>query len=261
MTREEVDGSGTDSFARWFSQNKYNIQYKDKAGIFTEPTGLKEIEHGHRGNLFLIAQAEGESGHSSRPGDIKGTLAVKQMFNFSQSFQEQVKLWNEKYQSKYFNPAITLGELTSIQAGVNVVTKNGLPVIVPASPNKFPSLCVATFDLRTTPEFHAAALKKVEDLAKKEGIKVDLLYPEAPAGFTDPQEKIIEITKSKVPDAILKVSQGSADLGFLTGLGIKAIIFGPGEKLQAHKTNEYCYPVKIPQAVDLYQAIVESWAK
>lgn len=42
--------------------------------------------------------------------------------------------------------------------------------------------------------------------------------------------------------------------------GIKAVIFGPGEKDQAHKTDEYCYPTQIPKAVEIYRQIIDAWA-
>jgi acetylornithine deacetylase len=261
VAKEEVDGSGTANFAGWFAGQKFDKQYSDLAGIFTEPTSLKEIEHGHRGNLFLIARSEGDSKHSSRPDEVVGIPAVRKMIGFSNKFQKNVESWNKNYPSTYFNPAITLGEFTSIQAGVGIQNKDNSQIISPTSPNKFPSVCTATFDLRTTPEFHPQALEKVAKLAIDEDLEVKLLYPDAPAGFTDPSEKIIRVARNTIIKAELTVSQGSADLGFLTAVGVKAVILGPGEKLQAHATNEFCYPDQIPQAVDVYKAIVDAWSE
>src|SRR3990167_7352058 len=56
VVKEEVDGSGTESFADWFKKKGYVGRYRDMAAIFTEPTGLVEIEHGHRGNMFIRAE-------------------------------------------------------------------------------------------------------------------------------------------------------------------------------------------------------------
>lgn len=263
VVNEEVDGSGTKYFVDWFKKKKDS--YGEIAAIFTEPTGLTAIEHAHRGNLFLIAKSEGESGHSSRPHDISGKTALQKMQHFSKTFTEKVSYWNKQFPNKYFKPAITLGEMTSIQAGLiikNIKDQKGetKTIIVPASPNKFASVCSATFDLRTTPDFHDLAEEKVKKLARSQGIKISNLYDPAPAGFTNPNDKLIKIAKSKLKTSKLVVSQSSADLGFTTSIGIKSILLGPGIKKQGHKTNEYCYPEQIPQAVEIYNSIVEGWS-
>ena len=49
VVNEEVDGSGTADFAKWFDGSGGIGKYKDMAAIFTEPTDLTELEHGHRG--------------------------------------------------------------------------------------------------------------------------------------------------------------------------------------------------------------------
>jgi len=120
---------------------------------------------------------------------------------------------------------------------------------------------MATFDVRTTPDFHKVAFERIQKLGKKYKVNVEYAFPPAPAGYTNPSEKIIKITRSLVPKSKLTVSKGSADLGFLSTQGIKAIIFGPGYKEQAHKLNEYADITKIPQAVGIYEQIVEAWAK
>ncbi len=247
VTKEEVDGSGTQNFAEWFSKTDDFKRYEDLAGIFTEPTGLKQIEHGHRGNMFLKVTTFGDSGHASRPRQLK-VHSVREMINFSDRLQDEFKIWSDEFSGSQFK-APTLGEMTSVNAGDAI------------SPNKFPSICVATFDVRTTPDFHKVAFERITKLGEELGAKVDFAYPAAPAGYTDPSEKIIEVTRNIVKDTELTVSEGSADLGFLTGHGIKAIIFGPGEKNQCHVVDEYIYHDKIPQAVGIYNQIVKSWAE
>src|SRR3972149_3327516 len=116
VVKEEVDGSGTESFARWYQDSGNLSRYKDTAAIFTEPNSLREVEHGHRGNYFLLVEAKGVSGHASRPDQLKGELAVRKMFKFSDLFQEAVTYWQKEFPDKYFNPSITLGEMTSLIA-------------------------------------------------------------------------------------------------------------------------------------------------
>ena len=260
VTNEEVDGSGTKSFAEWFARKGYHRKYKSIAAIFTEPTGLVEIEHGHRGNYFIEVKTTGLAGHASRPDKIRGITAVRKMINFADALQNEVGVWRREFPDKYFSPSVTVGEMTSIRANVKATTKNGDPEVLADSPNKFASSCVATFDLRTTPYSHNIIYKKFKALAKKMGAKASLLYDPGPSGFTDPKREIIKVLKSFVKKTKLTVSQGSADLGFLTARGIKAVIFGPGEKEQSHKINEFCYPSQISDAVRIYRAVVEKWA-
>lgn len=246
VTSEETDGEGTRSFAKWFKKENLN-KYKDIAGIFTEPTSLKEIEYGHRGNLFIKAEARGDTGHGSQPELIKNH-AVHEMFKFSNALARKFKLWGKEFPSSVFKTP-SVGVLTSIQAGVA------------DSPNKFPATCTATFDIRTTPEFHKVAFERIANLGKKMNVSITNAFLPSPAGFTDPQEKIVKVTQKVIPNSKLEVAQGSADLGFLTIHGVKAIILGPGEKNQMHQVDEYCYPEQIPQAVEIYHQIIEEWAR
>lgn len=249
---EEVDGAGTKSFMGWFKDQGYLRGYTDMAAIFTEPTGLTELEHGHRGNIFLRVKTIGDSGHASRPEAIK-KHAVREMIAFADALKDQMSKWQKEFPSDIFTPPSD-GEMTSIHAGVVPGTLRA------ASPNKFPSLCTATFDIRTTPEFHTVAWERLQELGAKLGATIEQEADPAPAGYTDPSERIVQISSKAMGGAELTVSQGSADLGFLTAHGIKAVIFGPGEKDQAHKTDEYCYPAKIPTAVEIYQTVVNAWA-
>ena len=52
VTNEEIDGSGSSSFVSYFSK-KYLSSYKNVTAIIGEPTNLKKVEIGNRGNYFL----------------------------------------------------------------------------------------------------------------------------------------------------------------------------------------------------------------
>lgn len=254
VVKEEQDGSGTMNFATWFKENGHVNHYKEMAGIFTEPTSLSGIDHGHRGNLFIYAKTTGDSGHASRP-KMNKTHAVKIMIDFSLALEKEVAKWQKEYKSEIFDPP-TVGLFTSIYAGVRNEGK-GLEV---ESPNKFPASCKATFDVRTVPGFHEVALEKITLLGKKMGVEVGLEFPAAPSGFTDPGDRLVRLAKGILGKAKLSVSQGSADLGFLSELGVKGIILGPGDKSQSHRVNEYCSPEQVEQAVKIYAQIVSGWS-
>jgi acetylornithine deacetylase/succinyl-diaminopimelate desuccinylase-like protein len=266
VVKEEIDGSGTESFAKWFDNAGNLSNYKDCAAIFTEPNSLEEVEHGHRGNYFLIVEAKGASGHSSRPNKLTGELAVRKMFRFADVFQNAVLEWKREFPDNFFDPSITLGEMTSIIANAEakrIVDEDGKErmIVAVGSANKFPENCLATFDLRTTPNTHNLLYDRVKQIAEQSGVTIEQLYSPAPAGFTDPKEKIVKIASTVGGIRKLTVSQASADLGSLTARGVKAVILGPGEKLQCHEPDEYCYPEQIPQAVGIYKKIVEAWAQ
>lgn len=247
VTKEEIDGTGTQNFIKWFSKKGYLNKYSEIACIFTEATSLNEIEYGHRGNLFIKAITKGDSGHAARPYLLKAH-SVRKMIRFSDILLEKFKEWRINFKDKVFEPP-TIGELTSINAGDSNV------------PNKFPAICTAIFDIRTTPKFHKIAYHKIKDLGKKMNVQISHAFPPSPAGFTNPNDKLVKISQKIINKSKLTVSNGSADLGFMTEKGIKGIILGPGVKNKAHQTNEFCYPDQIPQAVDIYKKIIEEWSK
>lgn len=244
VVREEVDGSGTQEFADWFKKQGYINQYAEMAAIFTEGTNLDSLEYGHRGNFFIKASLKGDAGHSSRPDEIK-THAVLEMTKFISKLERENSRWKKLFtQTDFGPPTITP---TSIEAQSK-------------SPNKTADFCQVTFDLRTIPKFHQEAFARVKAIARKKGIEISLLYPEAPTGYTDPKAFIVKVIKQLIPDIKLQVSEGSADLGFMTGLGIEGIIFGPGEKSQDHVINESVPVENIDRAAKLYEQIYYAWA-
>lgn len=244
VVREEVDGSGTQEFADWFKEQGYTNQYSEMAAIFTENTNLDTLQYGHRGNFFIKASLKGDAGHSSRPDEIK-IHAVLEMTKFISKLERENTRWKKSFtQTEFGPPTITP---TSIEA------QSG-------SANKTADLCQATFDLRTIPQFHQEAFTRVKTIAQKKGIEISLLYPEAPTGYTDPNASIINVIKQLIPNIKLQVSRGSADLGFMTSLGIEGVIFGPGEESQAHIIDESAPVEQIDRAAQLYEQIYDAWA-
>ncbi|MFS8159239.1 MAG: M20 family metallopeptidase [Candidatus Roizmanbacteria bacterium] len=119
VVREETDGKGSQDFAEWFSENAQG-SYKDIAAIFTEPSKLTDIEHGHRGNIFVEAIGEGGSGHASRPSKLV-SHSVRTMIAFSDDLQRAFEKWRSEFPSDIFEPP-TVGEMTSISAGLEIST-------------------------------------------------------------------------------------------------------------------------------------------
>lgn len=243
VVKEELDGSGTKEFVKWFKKEEQK-KYKQVAAILGEPTDLQKIKLAHKGNLFLKITTYGESGHGSRPEKIK-KHAVLEMYKTKEILEKLGKSWKKQYADQLLGSP-TIGLLTSIAAGS------------PSSPNKFPDSCTATFDVRTTPKLHQRALMIIKKSLPK--IKVELVYPPAPYGFTAREEKIAKIVK-RVSGARFAVSEGSNDQCFFTAAEIPAVVFGPGNENCIHKANEFCEVANIPKAVALYQEIIAEFGK
>ena len=245
VVNEEVDGSGTKEFIKWFSKN-YKNEYQNIAGILGEPTKLEKTEIGHKGNLFIKATAIGDSGHGSEPQKIK-KHAIKLIYKFINKVDLETNLWKKKYKNEFLGiPTISLTAIT----GGDV-----------SSPNKFADTCLAVFDIRTTPEVHEKAFDLVNKIAKDmdTGIKIEFLYPPASYGFTSADEKIVKIAK-KVTNTNLFASFGSNDMCFFTEVGIPAIVFGAGEPSCIHKPNEYCEIKTLDKCVDIYKQIIKEYS-
>lgn len=241
VVKEETDGSGAQSLLESFS--KEIKKYKEVAAIICEPTGLKEIQIGHKGNVFLKITTFGDSGHGSKPEKIK-EHAIDEMYRVKEEIEKMSEKWQRIYAHEILGKP-TIG-FTSISAG-------NLHV-----PNKFPDSCSGTFDIRTTPDVHG----KVLSLVQKElgiGAKVDYFYEPCPFGLTLRDEKIVKIAKKVLSKVKITIAGGACDLCFFTQAGIPSIVLGPGEKEVGHKPNEFCYLEKIEKATQVFKKIIELW--
>lgn len=244
VVNEEIDGSGTKEVMRYFDKLGIFEQYKSIAGVICEPTGLKEIQIAHKGNVFLKLTARGDAGHGSEPEKIK-SQAIKSLMKTIGKIEKLGKSWGKIYQDKLLGkPTLSL---SSFQAGdVNC-------------PNSFPSLAEATLDIRTVPRMHQLVVKSIKKIVEKTGIEVSTVGEPAPAGYTDINDPLVKVAKLVCPRAKITVIAGSTDQCFFTEKGIPAIIFGPGEIGVVHKPNEYCYLEKIDKCVVLYEKMISEW--
>ncbi|MDP4031100.1 MAG: M20/M25/M40 family metallo-hydrolase [Candidatus Beckwithbacteria bacterium] len=246
VVNEEVDGSGTKKMIHWFMENN-SLKYKKLAAVLVEPTSLKSVEIGHKGNVFIKLTVKGDSGHGSEPEEIK-VNAVLVMSRILLKLEQLAKIWSKKYPDPILGwPTIGIG--TSIIAGE------------PNTPNKFSDSCQATLDVRTTPSLHEKVIPEIKEFLKSFPVEISLCYPPAPFGLTDKNEAIIKALLRVKPELKLKTSSGSTDQCFFTKAKIPAVIFGPGEENQAHRPNEWCFLNKIDQAVKIYATLIQKWGK
>ena len=245
VAHEETSGEGTEQFVKWFQSEGYIDKYHEMAAVFAEPTGLDTVKYGHRGSFFIKAEKIGVSGHSSRPLDIK-PHAIDVMSEFINDLRAENLSWQEKFKdSEFVPPTITP---TSIEAKSE-------------SPNKTAEYCEAHFDLRTTPKYHQEAFDRVKELADQRTIKLSMLYPPSPIGYTKPDAKIVKIFRQVIPSIKIGVNEASNDLGFFTQAGIEGVIFGPGEESQAHRTDESADISQIIAAPAIFEKVYLAWAE
>lgn len=242
VVREETDGSGTKKVMEWFGQ-QHQKQYKTIAGIIPEPTNLKKIEIAHKGNIFLKVTIKGDGGHGSTPEKIK-LHAISKMHKVAKDLTSLVNSWQKKYKDDVLGiPTIAW---TSIQAGDE------------ASPNKIADTCTATFDIRTTPQIHEKALHLIHKRFSSASVKIKVLYPPLPCGYTDKAEHIVQVAK-QVTHLPVGKTPGATDLLFFTKAGIPGIIIGPGEKELEHQVNEYVYLSKIEKCIKFMEEIINEF--
>lgn len=243
VVNEEVDGSGTEEFIKYFDKF-HGKEYQNVAGILGEPTNLEEIQIGHKGNLFLKVTVFGDSGHGSEPNKIK-KHAILTSFETVYSLKELNKLF-EKYKNNFLgSPTISL---TAISGGDE------------KSPNKFADSCSLIFDIRTIPEVHEKAFELIEtEISKIDSeAKLEYLYPPASFGFTDVDEDIVK-TFQKVSKAVIGASVGSNDMCFFSQKGIPCVVFGAGDKNCIHKPNEFCEIENLHKCFEIYQKVISEW--
>lgn len=242
VKNEETDGSGSKNFLKWFKKKGYLKKYKSIGAIIGEPTGLTNIEIGHRGNVFITLTTYGITGHGAEaypPED----LAIEKMLSALMKLKSVFPKWSEKYSDKILGQPTM--NITFLSTSINSV-------------NKIPDKCFANLDIRTTPGLHNV----IETLLKKElGDKVSVsklkeFYPPKLAGK---KSRIVKLCKKVIPDYSFSVALGTNDLGQFLDFGIDAVVLGPGQKSVIHKDNEYIELSQIEKAITLYKKIINLW--
>lgn len=238
---EEVDGAGTMKFLQWF---KRNYCYSHSAAIIGEPTNLKYIGIGHRGNIFLEAQTNGKSTHAGRDIDLK-KQAIPRMVRVCHALQKIAAKWKKTYTHPMLGfPSITITSLQSIGSD---------------SPNKTPSSCAVVVDIRTVPSIHNGAFSQIQQALSSEA-QVKFMYPPSPPSICNKNETIIKAVLKSNPYLQLKTTQWSSDQCFFIKEGIPTILLGPGNPHVVHASNEFIIKENIVKAQAMYILIAQEYA-
>lgn len=240
VCNEETDGSGTENFLQWFKKSKY----KQVAAIIGEPTNLKNLEIGHRGNAFIKLTSNGVTGHGAKKYS-KNELAIEKMLKAISKLQKDFSTWKRKYNHKILGkPSLNITGLHTTEEFAN----------------KLPDKCWATLDIRTTPSLHS----KLDSLLKDsigEVVEISRMKGDAFPGLTKINSPMVKASKKVLPNISLSISLGSTDFSKFIQAGIDTIVLGPGNKNAIHRENEYVYINNINKAIQIYSKLIYKYAK
>lgn len=242
---EEVDGSGSQSFISWFKERTEAQKYQQTEALIAEPTDASFVEIGHRGNQFVKIAIKSESGHASQPQNVKNP-AIRIAGKIIAGLQELEETWQANLSHEQLGSP-TIG-LTGIWAGDL------------GAPNKIAGEATLQLDVRTTPELHAQTGELLNEFLASYSDNAKVVECEgSPAGWTDESSELRAIFKTEFPSLAQRIMMGSSDLCFFTDGGIPTIIFGPGENMVAHTTNEYASLDSLGRSHKIIKSIVSKY--
>jgi succinyl-diaminopimelate desuccinylase len=131
--------------------------------------------------------------------------------------------------------------------------------------NSVPDRTEIGIDIRTVPSIDHGVLKQTLRNYMEENVEIDVLV-DLPGVWTAPQIPWVTRAMAITGDisGVSPTEQGAtyfSDASVLTpALGdVPTLILGPGEPTQAHQTDEWCEIARIPQAVDIFSALIADW--
>jgi succinyl-diaminopimelate desuccinylase len=216
-----------------------------KAGglVVCEPTANYPML-GHKGALWLEAEAVGEAAHGSMPEQ-----GVNAIYKIARAVARlETYRFDVAAHPVLGSPTLNVG---TISGGTNV--------------NIVPDRAVIGIDIRTVPGQRVAAVR--DDLAVYLGDEVRLSSAVgAESVWTDPDHSWVGEVFDVMAPLIGVAPEVRGVTYFTDASALKAamghpptFILGPGEPSQAHKTNEFCYASKIATAAEAYFRIGRRW--
>ncbi|MEM5477355.1 M20 family metallopeptidase [Pacificibacter sp. AS14] len=213
--------------------------------IVAEPT-LNRPAHGHKGVLWLKATSRGVTAHGSMPE--RGDNAILKAARFIARLEKFG--FDTPAHPVMGRPTVNVG---TMHGGLNL--------------NSVPDLAETEIDLRSVPPMQHAKLKtQIEQLAKDDAEITTLL--DLPPVWTDPNMTIVKRI-GDISAASTRASVAPASVSYFTDAALlqpalqnaPTVILGPGDPALAHQTDEYCVVKNIIQAVEIYRALLNDFAK
>lgn len=213
--------------------------------VVCEPTANYPML-GHKGALWLEAEALGEAAHGSMPEQ-----GVNAIYKIGRAVTRlETYRFDAEAHPVLGSPTLNVG---TISGGTNV--------------NIVPDRAVIGIDIRTVPGQKVAGVR--DDLAAYLGDEVRLSSAAgAESVWTDPEDPWVGEVYG-IMEPLMGEKPGVRGVTYFTDASaLKAamghpptFILGPGEPSQAHKANEYCYASKIVTAAEAYFRIGKRWVE
>src|SRR6266851_2648064 len=219
----------------------------ERAGaiVVAEPTANYPYI-GHKGLAWFEIETTGVTAHGSMPefGDnaiVKMARVIEDLERFRFPVESHVVMGR---------PTLNVG---TIRGGLNT--------------NSVPDEARITVDTRTVPGIdHVHLCKTLEALVAPRGAHVRTIV-DTPSLYTEPQDawvqQVFEICAphlgGRPAPKTITFSTDGADLKRGFG-GPPAVVLGPGEPGLAHQTDEWCSMNRMDQSVEIFRALMLSWA-
>lgn len=239
--KEELDGSGTQSFVAWLKKNDYLSNYDEVQAVVSEPRSCKEVSLGNKGNIFVKLVVAGETGHSARKYQIK-KQAIMESIDIIGKLDEVEKRVNKKFYEDDFGP--TTIAVTSIRSDEG-------------SPNMIPAKCEISLDIRTVTKTHGRILEEIKGALKNFDVKIEYLYQPRHPVRTPQESRIVRVIKKNNPELEISLTDTGNDSVFFMDESIPTIVFGPGNKEQSHKENEFVELRNVDICLSIFKNLVK----
>lgn len=210
--------------------------------VVGEPTGLAP-KLGHRGVVWLRLRFSGRTAHASMPeaGDnavLKAARAALLLAGHDFAGARHPALGR---------PTLNVGRL---EGGLNL--------------NSVPDGAVLGIDVRPIPGQTGASIAAELGRLVPEA-EIELLV-DCPPLWSDPGDAWLQQVAARAARVIGERSAPApvpfaTDAGFLAPAygGVPAVVLGPGETDQAHRTDEWCSLTRIAQGAELYRELADAW--
>ena len=210
--------------------------------IVAEPTNLK-IGIGQKGLIWVELNVVGKAAHCSMPGE--GINAIEKMMKIIPYLYE---ILEEKQNAVLGKSTLNVGKISGGTA-INIV----------------PEHATINLDYRLIPEQDQVELLKNLRNVQIDGLPVDLqIIKQLPALFTDTNhffvQNLLNISKQELIG--LPYATDAANLAYFGNCDSKIpfVIYGPGNPVNIHKTNEFIELEQIFEAIEhLTEAILKSY--
>lgn len=219
--------------------------------IIGEPTEMRIIE-GHKGCYEYTTEFHGLEGHGSRPGS--GVNAVEYAARYIVRLLELGgELEARAPSASRFDPPYTTLQVGRIEGG--------------SARNVIAGLCAVDWEMRPVQKSDAAYVKSALDhycshtllprmqavsaAARIETHVIGEVEGLEPASDNEAREIVAELTGSNTADV---VSFGT-EAGLFQGLGMSAVVCGPGSIAQAHKPNEFVGIEQLEKCLAMLEAM------